>query len=47
MDNIYLIDLIMKIGSINPFLDFTIRILVIIILIIGIWKLISKKQLVD
>jgi hypothetical protein len=43
MDNIYLIELGMKIGQINPFLDFTIRILVIVVLILGIRKLISKK----
>ena len=42
MDIIYL-ELAMKIGQITLFLDFTIRILVIIVLILGIRKLISKK----
>ena len=42
MDIIYL-ELAMKIGQITLFLDFTIRILVIIVLILGIRKLVSKK----
>jgi hypothetical protein len=43
MNNVFLVELAMKIGQINLYLDFAIRILVIIILILGIRKLTSKK----
>lgn len=43
MENIQFIENAMLISKINYYLDFVIRVLFIIVLILGIWKLFPRK----